>query len=83
MSAAELLLDLDRRGIRLEAHGDRLRYHPRLALTPELLDRLKAHKAELLKALERYEERAAIREYEAGLSREEAERLAQRECFTN
>lgn len=51
MNAAELLLDLDRRGIRLEAHGDRLRYSPRSALTPDLLARLKAHKAELLAML--------------------------------
>jgi hypothetical protein len=48
MNAAELLLDLGRLGIRLEAHGDRLRYSPRSALTPDLADRLKAHKAELL-----------------------------------
>ena len=51
MNAADLLLDLDRRGIRLEAQGDRLRYHPRSALTPELLARLKAHKADLLAML--------------------------------
>jgi hypothetical protein len=35
----------------LEAHGERLRYYPRSALTPDLLDRLKAHKAELLAML--------------------------------
>jgi TubC N-terminal docking domain len=51
MSAAELLADLDRLGIRLEADGDRLRYHPRSALTPELLDRLKAGKADVLAIL--------------------------------
>ena len=51
VSAAELLADLARRGIRLEADGERLRYHPRSALTPDLLDRLKAHKAELLTLL--------------------------------
>lgn len=51
MSAADLLADLARRGVRLEAAGERLRYFPRSALTPELLDRLKAHKAELLAML--------------------------------
>ena len=51
MSAAELLLDLGRLGIRLEADGDRLRYSPRSALTPDLANRLKAHKAELLAML--------------------------------
>ena len=51
MSAAELLLDLGRLGIRLEADGQRLRFHPRSALTPDLLERLKAHKADLLALL--------------------------------
>jgi hypothetical protein len=51
MNAAKLLLDLSRLGIRLEAHGDRLRYFPRSALTPDLLGRLKTHKAELLALL--------------------------------
>ena len=41
MSAAELMADLTRLGIRLEAHGDRLRYWPRSALTPELANRMK------------------------------------------
>ena len=82
MSAAEIMVDLARRGIRLEGEGERLRYYPRSALTPELLDRLIAHKAELLAAIERFEERAAIMEFDAGLSRPEAERLAWKECWT-
>ena len=51
MSAAVLLMDLGRLGIRLEADGERLRFHPRSALTPDLLDRLKAHKGEVLALL--------------------------------
>jgi hypothetical protein len=51
MSTPELLSELDRLGVRLEADGDRLRYSPRSALTPELFARLKAHKAELLALL--------------------------------
>src|SRR5262245_37466487 len=51
MTAADLLLDLGRLGIRLEADGGRLRYFPRSALTPDLLTRLKAHKADLLTML--------------------------------
>ncbi len=46
-----LLIDLARLGIRLEAHGDRLRYHPRSALTPDLAEQLRTHKAELLAVL--------------------------------
>jgi hypothetical protein len=53
MSAAELLMDLGRLGIRLEADGERLRYRPQSALTPDLLTRLKAHKGELLTMLRR------------------------------
>ena len=44
---------LARLGIRIEAHGDRLRYSPRSAVTPELADRMKAHKGELLAILRR------------------------------
>jgi hypothetical protein len=51
MSAAELMADLDRLGIRLEAQGDRLRFHPRSAVTPDLADRLREHKGELLALL--------------------------------
>jgi len=51
MSPAELLMDLGRLGIRLEADGERLRYHPRSALTPDLMVRLKAHKPALLAML--------------------------------
>jgi hypothetical protein len=51
MNAAELLTDLGRLGIRLEADGERLLYYPRSALTPDLLARLKAHKADVLALL--------------------------------
>ena len=51
MSAAELIDDLARLGITIEAHADRLRYSPRSAVTPDLLGRLKDHKAELLAIL--------------------------------
>jgi len=52
-TAVKLLTDLTRLGIRLEAHGDRLRYSLRSAVTPEVAERLKTHKAELLAILER------------------------------
>ena len=48
MTAADLLTDLARRGIRLEAHGGRLRYSPRSAVTPELMEGMRNHKPELL-----------------------------------
>lgn len=49
------------------------------ALTPALLARFKIHKGELIEIIERIEERAAIMEYDGGLNRVDAERLA-RQC---
>ena len=51
MSVANLISDLARLEIQLEAHDDRLRYWPRSAVTPELAQRMKAHKGELLAIL--------------------------------
>ena len=51
MSTAQLMTYLTRLGIRIEAHGDRLRYSPRSAVTPDLANRMKAHKGELLAIL--------------------------------
>jgi hypothetical protein len=60
VNAAQLLSDLIRLGIRIEAHGDRLRYSPRSAVTPDLADRMKAHKGELLAILRRDPDTPAI-----------------------
>jgi len=50
---ADLLLDLERAGVQeLIPDGDRLRYRPRSALTPDLADRLKTHKPDLLAVLQ-------------------------------
>src|SRR5688500_15285814 len=52
MSAALMLEDLRRRGVRLEVVGDRLRVDaPSGALSPDELDRLRDVKADLLAAL--------------------------------
>lgn len=57
MTAAALLADLRRRGVELRAEGDRLRWRaPRGAVTPADLARLRAAKAELLRALAQDEE---------------------------
>jgi hypothetical protein len=42
------MTDLARLGIHIEAHGDRLRHSPRSAVTPDVAQRMKAHKHELL-----------------------------------
>ena len=49
--ADHLLADLTRLGIKVVVHGDRLRYRPRSALTPDLAARLRTHKANLLAIL--------------------------------
>ncbi|MEX0642334.1 MAG: hypothetical protein WD468_06520 [Pirellulales bacterium] len=48
MSAFQLLAELGRLGVRLKVDGDRLRFSPQSAVTPELVERLKTHKAELI-----------------------------------
>lgn len=53
MSAAQLISDPVRLGIRTEANGDRLRFAPRSAVTPYLTDQMKAYKDELLAILRR------------------------------
>ena len=60
MSLAQLLLDLAARGIRLEASGDRLRFHPRSAVTPELIERLRDHKESLLAVLRGQEQSTLV-----------------------
>ena len=51
MTAITLLNDLTRLQIQLMADGDRLRYAPRSAVTPVLVEQIEAHKGELLEIL--------------------------------
>ena len=54
MNTAELLTEVQRRGIQLRAEGASLHYQaPKGTLTADLRAKLKAHKAELLTALEK------------------------------
>jgi TubC N-terminal docking domain len=46
--AAVLLADLAAAGVRLAVEGDRLRFTPRAAATPDLIERLRKHKAEVI-----------------------------------
>ena len=74
----DLLADCDAHGIRLAlADGGGLEIDaPQDALTPDLLDRLKARKDDVLAIVESYEERAAVLEFDGGLERREAELMA-------
>lgn len=89
MSAAlDLIGKIQAAGGEVVADGDRLTLKAPVPLPPDLVQEAKEHKAELLSALnrtltpdlgdekERFEERAAIMEYDGGIDRPEAERLA-------
>lgn len=52
MSAVDLMAHLGKLGVRLEVDGDRLRYSPRSAVTPELAGELRTHKTELVAILQ-------------------------------
>ena len=56
MVLPELLREIENRGVTLEPAGDRLRFRPKRNLTPELVEGLRMHKAEILEALEGSEE---------------------------
>jgi len=51
MNAAELIVELEAQGIKLEAQGYRLRFWPRTALSNELLEQLAEYKPEILALL--------------------------------
>ena len=51
MLAAEVISKVKRRGVELFPVGDRLRFRPASALTPELVCELRRHKGEIIEAL--------------------------------
>ena len=53
MTARELLAEILNRGIELATDGDRLRYRPADAVTPELADAITRHKPALIELLAR------------------------------
>jgi hypothetical protein len=53
MNATTLLKELRGRGVELASDGEQLRYRPRKVITPELPERLKTHKREVLNLLAR------------------------------
>ena len=98
MTARSLLQELRRQGVTIKVEGAQLVVLGRaLALTDEIVARLQAGKSELLRLLGHAEgnlgwdaadwhayfaERAAIREYDSGITRIEAERLALEDTIT-
>lgn len=85
MNATELLDRLTARGITLRAVDDRIQAKPMAEIGPDEREQLHLLKVPLLALLrgsadELFEERAAIRQYDGGLSRADAELLAARDC---
>ena len=56
-SAAVLLAELTQRGFELQVRGDRLRYRPRSAMTPDLARRVRDHRDELIAILTESQDR--------------------------
>jgi len=85
MSAKSILDRLYRRGVRFRVDGEKVRWIARAgAMTDADLAALRRHKAEILEILreelrDRIEERAAILEFDAYLSRRDADRRARQE----
>lgn len=82
MRARELLEALHGRGLRLSACGDHLRVEPRSRVKDADRELIRSHKPALLVFLqaearhEAFEERAAILEFDGGLTRADAEATA-------
>ncbi len=85
MKVSALIDGLHRRGVRLRIDGERVRWFAPVGVVTEAdLNALRDHKAEVLAILreeqsDRIEERAAVLQFDAYLSRREAERRARNE----
>jgi hypothetical protein len=74
MSVFALLAEVEPLGVRLFVREGRVGYRaPKGTMTPELLASLSAHKEALKDALMELEERAAIMQFDAWMTRTEAE----------
>lgn len=70
-------------GVSLFTNGAGLGFDsPEGVITDELLSEMRAHRDDLIAVAERFEERAAVAQYDGGLIRSEAERLALSELPT-
>ena len=61
MTVTQIIDDLHRRGVELQATGDKLRFRPKAAVPPDLLERMRENKAEIITALEITTVRARVR----------------------
>ena len=71
-SAAATLADLAALGIDVEALGGAIWYRPRQSMTPDLMERLQTHKAELLNVLDTDSALAELQPFVAALWKDHA-----------
>ena len=76
MTSLEVLSAVIQAGGRLTPNGDTITVKAPAPLPQDVLMLIREHKAVLLDLLEAFEERAAIIEYDGGVPRAEAARLA-------
>lgn len=73
MEVDKLLTEIKAHGLDIQAIDGNLHIRPRDRITETIRQSIRAQKMALVDFLEAYEERAAIMEYDGGLSRQEAE----------
>ena len=64
MTASDIIQELNRRGVELKVEGERLRFRPKHAVTPDLLATMREHKAEIVSTLTAPAVRARVRGWE-------------------
>ena len=76
MSAFAVLAEAAAAGLALRAEDGRLHWRAAAPPEPDLLERLRQHKAGLLELLTEVDERAGMLEFDGGVPREQAEAQA-------
>lgn len=75
--AVRLMIELIRAGVALSVEGGRLGYDgPAESLGGDVIERMRACRDDLIDAAELWSERAAIREFDGGMDRADAEAAA-------
>ena len=80
METLTLLSEIKNHGLDVQAIDGNLHVRPRERITVSIRATIRQHKAALVDFLETYEERAAIMEFDGGLSRQDAEAAAFEDC---
>lgn len=80
MSVGMLIQEIRNHGLEIDAIDGDLHVRPRERITDALRQIIRMQKTTLVDFLEAHEERAAIMEFDGGMSRQEAEVAAHQDC---